>query len=104
MKEPSEIKKNTENYHVETDMFIQFFNEKLVELENCNGKGLKIDDIYFVYGEWYKLAKGQGAKVPPRKDLQSNMTKRYGSKIVGVGQTVYVGLGFKDIVEIVEQD
>jgi len=104
LKEPSEIKKNTENYHVETDMYIQFFNEKLVELENCNGKGLKIDDIYFVYGEWYKLAKGQGAKVPPRKDLQSNMTKRYGSKIVGAGQTVYVGLGFKDIVEIVEQD
>ncbi len=80
-------------------MFIQFFNEKIVELDNCNGKGLKIDDIYFVYGEWFKQAKGQGAKVPSRKDLQNNLAKRYGSKVVTAGKTTYMGIGFKDIVE-----
>ena len=87
LREPTDIKKNTEDYHVETDMFIQFFNEKIVELDNCNGKGLKIDDIYFVYGEWFKQAKGQGAKVPSRKDLQNNLAKRYGSKVVTAGKT-----------------
>lgn len=99
LREPTDIKKNTEDYQVETDMFIQFFNEKIVELDNCNGKGLKIDDIYFVYGEWFKQAKGQGAKVPSRKDLQNNLAKRYGSKVVTSGKTTYMGIGFKDIVE-----
>ena len=94
IKEPAEVKRHTEEYKSESDIYLQFFNDKLVELENCDNEGIKIDDIYFVFTEWYKEANGLNNKCPSRKDLSSNMNKKYGNK--SSSKKIWKGIGFKD--------
>ena len=67
---------------------------KLIELDNCDNDGIKIEDIYFVFQEWFKEANGQGNKCPSRKDLTSNLNKRYGCK--SSNKKMWKGIGFKD--------
>ncbi len=93
IKEPEEVKKFTEEYKSESDIYMQFFNEKLVVLDDCDNEGIKLDDIYFVFQEWFKEANGQSNKCPTRKELTSNLNKRYGNKN---NKKVWKGLAFKD--------
>jgi len=77
--EPAEVKRNTDEYHNESDIFTQFMNEKIIELDsNYEGSGIKLDDAYFVFQEWYKQACGSNNKTPSRKDLKKNMCNKYG--------------------------
>ena len=96
IKEPNEVKRNTEDYKVDSDMFVGFFSEKLIEVENPENGGIKLDDIYFVYQDWHKQAYGQNAKCPTRKDLKDNMVKKYGKKAATSSKNVWIGLGFKE--------
>jgi P4 family phage/plasmid primase-like protien len=96
IKEPNEVKRNTEDYKVDSDMFVGFFSEKLIEVENPENGGIKLDDIYFVYQDWHKQACGQNAKCPTRKDLKDNLVKKYGKKAATSSKNVWIGLAFKE--------
>ena len=93
LKEPQDVKKNTDNYQAESDMFIGFINEKLMEVED--GVGIKLDDIYFVYQDWHKHAYGQNSNCPTRKDLKDNLLKKYGKQSLN-NNNVFYELAFKE--------
>ena len=94
--EPAEVRKYTDEYQSESDFFIQFFNEVIIELDNCDAKPLKIDSVYCAYQEWFRQTKGQNAKCPTRKELKANMNKKYGSKTAPNNKNIWIGLGIKD--------
>jgi P4 family phage/plasmid primase-like protien len=97
IKEPYSVTKHTKEYQNESNQFVQFINENIIESEECNGQELKLDDIYFVFQEWYKEGKGKNAKIPTRKDLQKDLEKKFG-KCSGVGRKAgWVGITFKHI-------
>ena len=95
IKEPADVKRNTEDYQVESDMFVGFINERLIEVENADSTGIKLDDIYFVYGDWHKQAYGQNSKCPTRKELRENLIKKYGKKATN-SKNMWLGLAFKE--------
>ena len=80
IKEPEEVKKAHDEYQSESDYFVQFINDKLVVLENCDSKGIKLEDIYFVFKQWFSHTMGYSGKCPTKKDLKSSLTKKFGSK------------------------
>ena len=77
IKEPESVTKHTNEYKQNSDQFSLFFNEKFTETEK-DSDIIQIDEAYFHFQEWYKLAYGS-TKVPTRKDLQTNMKKLYSS-------------------------
>jgi len=95
IKEPADVKRNTEDYQVESDMFVGFINERLIEVDNADSDGIKLDDIYFVYGDWHKQAYGQNTKCPTRKELKENLAKKYGKKATN-SKNMWMGLAFKE--------
>jgi P4 family phage/plasmid primase-like protien len=79
IREPDDVKKQTKDYQNESDHYVMFFNEQIVELgDEYSGVTLKLDDIWFVYQEWFKQVKGSSVKIPPRKDLKKNLDTRFG--------------------------
>ena len=79
IREPDDVKKQTKEYQNESDHYVMFFNEQIVELgDEYSGVTLKLDDIWFVYQEWFKQVKGSNVKIPPRKDLKKNLDNRFG--------------------------
>ena len=78
IKEPNEVLLQTKMYQTESDQFVQFMNENVVEIDDYNGEGIKLDDIYFIYQEWYKQTRGVNTKIPSRKELKKNLEKKYG--------------------------
>ena len=75
--EPDSVTKHTNEYKQSSDQFSIFFNEKFTETEKDTDI-IQIDEAYFHFQEWYKLAYGS-TKLPSRKDLQTNMKKIYTS-------------------------
>ena len=76
-------------------MFIGFFNERLIEADNADSTGIKLDDIYNLYQDWHKQAYGQNAKCPTRKELKENLSKKYGKKHTN-HKNVWLGLEFNE--------
>lgn len=98
IQEPESVKKKTKEYQSESDQFMQFINDNIVETEDSNGQELKLDDIYFVYQEWFKQSKGHNAKIPARRELQKNLEKKFGKcNKPGSGRPSWVGITFKHI-------
>ena len=62
--------------------FTHFFDEKIVTLKldmaEDSTSGLKLDDAYFSFLEWYKHNCGGGSKTPNRKELRRMMEFKYG--------------------------
>ena len=77
IKEPKEVTIQTSEYENDSDIFKQFFNSKIVELEEYDGKGLSLDDAYIHFIAWLKQS-SPTTKCPSRKDLKANMIKKYG--------------------------
>ena len=75
LKEPPEVRKNTDAYKQESDSFLQFIYESLEE--SITDK-IKVDDAYHVYREWFKNS-GNNAKPPQKKDFIKNVSKKYGN-------------------------
>ena len=76
-------------------MFVGFINERLIEVDNSDSNGIKLDDIYFVYGDWHKQAYGQNSKCPTRKELRENLIRKYGKKSTN-STNMWMGLAFKE--------
>ena len=92
LKEPKSVIKNTEDYQNESDLFKQFANERLIEIENYNGEGLKCEEILWAFTEWNKQAYGGQNKVPKRNEIKANLIKRYGKP----ENNVWKGLTIRD--------
>jgi P4 family phage/plasmid primase-like protien len=90
IKEPSDVKKQTEEYQNESDNFKQFQSAKIVELDDYDGEGLHIDVAWKVYTDWFKQAYTNN-KCPTRKEFKDNMIKRYGKPDKG---TTWYGLSY----------
>ena len=73
--EPAIVKLHTNMYKHDTDCFAQFFTEK-IEVDS-GGAMIHIDEAFYQFTEWYKIAYGN-TKCPSRKDLKTNMMKKYG--------------------------
>ena len=95
LSEPAEVRKYTEEYQSESDYFVQFMNEKLVE-QDSNDTILKLNEIYFEYKEWFKQTRGTSIKIPTRKELKTNITKKYGKKSVPNNKEAWIGLAIKE--------
>ena len=92
IREPAEVRKNNEDFKAESDVFALFINEKIIE-NTSNNKGLKIEDIYFIYQEWFKQTYGQNKTIDPKKDLKTNLIKRFGGNN---DSNIWYGISFKE--------
>ena len=90
--EPPSVLRNTEEYQNESDLFKQFCNEKLIEITNYDGVGLKLEEILWAFNEWNKQAYGGFNKAPSRKELKANLIKKYGKS----ENNVWKGLSLRD--------
>lgn len=97
LSEPAEVRKYTEEYQSESDFFIQFINENIIELDDSD-KPLRLDEIYYEYQLWFKQTKGQGAKCPSRKELKSHLSKKFGAKCAANNKNAWIGLGIKETI------
>ena len=89
IKEPKAVIRQTSEYENDSDIFKQFFNSRINELDDYDGKGLSLDDAYVFFLAWLKQS-SPTTKCPTRKDLKSNMIKRYGK--CDSGKSVWKGL------------
>ena len=92
--EPSEVQKYTEEYQSESDFFIQFINDKIVEVDE-DDVVLKLEDVYYEYKEWFKQTKGTNVKCPTRKELKININKKFGKKQIANKQQAWYGIAIK---------
>jgi P4 family phage/plasmid primase-like protien len=70
--EPASVKEHTQAYKNKSDQFSQFFGEKIKEAESGSNQNIHIDEAYYTFQEWFKLAYGN-VRPPSRKELQTNM-------------------------------
>ena len=82
--EPVSVKEHTEAYKNKSDQFSQFFGEKIKEADKASKSNIHIDEAYYTFQEWFKLAYGN-VRPPSRKDLQTNMEKKYGKSQTNPG-------------------
>ena len=92
--EPAEVQKYTEEYQSESDFFIQFINDKIVEVDE-DDVVLKLEDVYYEYKEWFKQTKGTNVKCPTRKELKININKKFGKKQIANKQQAWYGIAIK---------
>ena len=75
--EPASVKEHTQAYKNKSDQFSQFFSERIKILDKNSNQTIHIDEAYYEFQEWFKLAYGN-VRPPSRKDLQTNMEKKFG--------------------------
>ena len=101
IKEPAAVKKYTDEYKSESDLFTQFINEKIVLCQNENPDPLRLTDIYYCFQEWHRQTKGHNSKCPSRNELKNNMNKKYGDKCDQDNKNIWCGIAFKETNQIV---
>jgi P4 family phage/plasmid primase-like protien len=74
LKEPESVKLSTQNYQNDSDVFSQFFTEKIEEVE---GSMIHIDIAHSKFKDWHNLSICNG-KTPSRKDFKKNMIQKFG--------------------------
>ena len=93
IREPTEVKKNNAEFKADSDVFALFISEKIEE-DCTNDKGTKIDDIYFVYQEWFQQSYGHIKNMESKKEFKKSLIKKYGANI---NKNSWVGIKIKDI-------
>ena len=97
LKEPASVKKCTQEYKSESDIFAQFFSEKIIEDEDGDSqKSIRLNDIYFLFQEWIRQTRGPSFKIPQPKELGDAMNKHYGTKVVAGNKNVWSGISLKE--------
>ena len=96
IKEPSAVKKCTQEYKSESDLFSQFISEKIITTDNPTSAPLRLADIYFIFQEWIRQTRGHNTKVPSRQELTNNMNKHFGDKSSSDNKNVWSGIAIKN--------
>ena len=94
--EPKEVTDNTKAYQEESDIFLQFMNDNITTSVTST---LNTEDINNLFKIWFQNA-GNGGKMPSKKDLHNNITKKYGPPRKGV----WKGVGVLDNQDSFEDD
>ncbi len=76
--EPDDVKRVTKEYQNDSDNFTPFIEEFIVELTDYTGEGLTLNEIYTIYQDWFKKARGSNLRVPKSKDIKKNLIKKFG--------------------------
>ena len=93
IEEPSDVKRFTEQYQEDSDLFAGFINDHIIEVDDPSNGGTKLTEIYSLFQEWYKDAYGN-IKSPNRKELREALIKRYGSKSTN-SKNIFMGIALK---------
>ena len=91
--EPDEVKKFTKEYQNESDYFTQFFEECIVITDN-SADGITLNDIIAVYQDWFPKNIGTNIQMPKRKDIKTNISKKYGAPKSG---SKWFGIALKEL-------
>ena len=91
--EPDEVKAFTKEYQNESDYFTQFFDECIVVTDN-NSVGITLNDIIAVYQDWFPKNIGTNIQIPKRKDIRTNISKKYGAPKSG---SKWFGIALKEM-------
>lgn len=95
--EPEKVKVATEMYKKQSDLYSQFVDQYIEEVES-EGKGaarLGIDDLFVAYKEWYESSMNEKFTTPKQK-FENSFVKRWG-KLEGKGKVKYwKGYRFRD--------
>ena len=91
--EPDEVKKFTKEYQNESDYFTQFFEECIVVTDN-SVDGITLNDIIAVYQDWFPKNIGTNIQMPKRKDIKTNISKKYGAPKSG---SKWFGIALKEL-------
>ena len=91
--EPDEVKAFTKEYQNESDYFTQFFDECIVVSENST-TGITLNDIIAVYQDWFPKNIGTNIQMPKRKDIKTNISKKYGAPKSG---SKWFGIALKEL-------
>ena len=100
IKEPAAVKKCTQEYKSESDIFSQFISEKIITTDNSSSSPLRLADIYFVFQEWIRQTRGHNTKVPSRQELTNNMNKQFGDRTSSDNKNVWSGISIKSGSEL----
>ena len=96
IREPAAVKKYTEEYKSESDLFTQFINEKIVVCGEENSTPLRLTEIYYCFQEWFRQTKGHSQKPPSRTELKNNLNKKFGDKADEDNKNIWSGIAFKE--------
>ena len=96
IKEPAAVKKCTQEYKSESDLFSQFISEKIITTDSPSATPLRLADIYFIFQEWIRQTRGHNTKVPSRSELTNNMNKQFGDRTFGDNKNVWSGIAIKN--------
>jgi len=100
--EPPDVKKQTQEYKSDSDIYEQFFNSKITVLdESYNGELLFLDEIYKHFIEWFKQV-SPNSKTPSRKDLRKNMIAKFGKCVPN--KIAWKGLSYKFDEPFINED
>ena len=96
IREPAAVKKYTEEYKSESDLFTQFINEKIIVCGEENSTPLRLTEIYYCFQEWFRQTKGHSQKPPSRSELKNNLNKKFGDKADQDNKNIWCGIAFKE--------
>ena len=100
IKETAAVKKCTQEYKSESDIFSQFISEKIITTDNSSSAPLRLADIYFIFQEWIRQTRGPNTKVPSRQELTNNMNKQFGDRTSSDNKNVWSGISIKNGSEL----
>ena len=100
MKEPAAVKKCTQEYKSESDLFSQFISEKIITTDNPSSAPVKLADLYFVFQEWIRQTRGHNTKCPSRPELATNMNKHFGENTSNNNKNLWNGISIKSGSEL----
>jgi hypothetical protein len=91
LKPTDNILKWTNNYKEETDMYLQFLNENLLETGNEKDK-VHCSSLYTIFKDWFKF-NNPNAKIPSNKEFVGNLRKyKIVKESVRIGSRVQSGI------------
>ena len=98
IEEPQDVKRFTEQYQEESDVFTGFINEYIIESVNPDSQGETLEKIYSKFTEWHKGHYGT-TKCASRKELKEALVKKFGSKSKN-SKNKFMGIELKEYVLI----
>lgn len=85
LKEPAEVMKYTREYEKQSDIYSEFIEEHIIEV-NTNNEKTTNKELYSVFKDWYRENR-PGNKVPQMGEFKKDIIKKFGKPKHGTGWT-----------------
>ena len=83
LKEPYEVLKYTREYEKESDIYSEFIEEHIIEVD-ANNEKTSNKELYSIFKDWYRENR-PGNKVPQMGEFKKDITKKFGAPKRGNG-------------------